>query len=257
MSPKTFLRVFVLVLTLLACLAVPGDAQAGGVCGSTYVVQWGDTLERIATICGTTVPALYAANPGISGYLYAGQVLVMPADGCNCPPASYGGAYIVQYGDTFSGIASRYGLCVNQLWAANPQIWNINYLYPGQVIYLPASAAQAVYPPASSWFVVAPTATETMVPLSYGTAPEGTPYGRIKLSNQADSEVYVSLQGTTRDDVRVINEYPVSGKMNVKIPAGWYIYVAWVGGQKYSGQFHLGGDSEHTITFYSNRVVVD
>ena len=44
--------------------------------------------------------------------------------------------------------------------------------------------------------------------------------------------------------------------MDVTIPAGWYIYVAWVGGEKYSGQFKLGGGSGQTIVFYSNKVVL-
>jgi hypothetical protein len=96
----------------------------------------------------------------------------------------------------------------------------------------------------------------TSSPLSYGTVPPGTLYGKVQLSNKANGDVYVSLQGTTRDGVSVINEYPVDGTMSVKVPAGWYVYVAWVGGQKFEGQFNLGGGSEHAITFYSKKVVV-
>ena len=248
MSRKPLAQVFVLILILVALLAVPGNARAGGVCGGTYVVEWGDTLDKIAAMCGTTVSAIYAANPGISGYLYAGQILVIPGrDYCNCPPVSYKGTYIVQYGDTFSGIALLYGVSIKDLWAANPQIWNINYLYAGQVINIPGS----------SWFSIVPTRTETPVSLSYGSVPAGTPYGKIKLSNKAKTEVYVSLQGTTRDGFHVINEYPVGGTMEVKVPAGWYIYVAWVGGRKFEGQFKLGGGSDHSITFYRDRIVVD
>ena len=248
MSRKPLAQVFVLILILIALLAVPGNARAGGVCGGTYVVEWGDTLDKIAAMCGTTVSAIYAANPGISGYLYAGQILVIPgSDYCNCPPVSYKGTYIVQYGDTFSGIALLYGVSIKDLWAANPQIWNINYLYAGQVINIPGS----------SWFSIVPTPTETPVSLSYGSVPAGTPYRKIKLSNKAKTEVYVSLQGTTRDGFHVINEYPVGGTMEVKVPAGWYIYVAWVGGRKFDGQFKLGGGSDHSITFYRDRIVVD
>ncbi len=250
MSHKSFAQVSVLVLFLLASFAVPVRVQAGGVCGGTYVVEQGETLETIAAMCGTTVSAIYTANPGISGSLYAGQVLTVPGSNYynyyDYAPVSYNGTYIVRYGDTFSGIASRFGVSIYDLWAANPYIWDINLLYVGQVIYLPAS----------SWTVIVPTPTKAPVPLSYGTVPSGTPYGTIKLSNQANGDVYVSLQGTTRDGLNVINEYPVSGTMNVNVPAGWYVYVAWVGGQKFTGQFNLGGDSEHSITFYSNRVVV-
>jgi LysM repeat protein len=252
MSHKAFTQVSVFVLLLLAFLAIPGSAQAGGGCGGTYIVQGDETLDVIAWRCDTTVSALYAANPGFSGYLYAGQTLVIPGGDYNYynnynyyAPVSFSSTYIVQVGDTFSGIASRYGVSINDLRAANPYLWDINCLYAGQVIYVPAS----------SWYPYVPTETPTS--LSYGTVPSGTPKGTIILSNKANADVYVSLQGTTRDGVEVINEYSVSGKMKVNVPAGWYIYVAWVGGQKFEGQFNLGGGSDHVISFYSNKIVVE
>lgn len=248
MSYKTFAQLFMLITILIASLASPGSAQAWSGCGNAYVVQWGDTLSGIATRCGTTVAALYAANPGISGYLYAGQVLYMPGgDYCDCPQDGYTDTYIVQRGDTFSQIAKRFGVSTNALWAANPSIWDINRIYPGQVIYVPSS----------SWLVIVPTSSETLVPRSYGSVLPKTPTGNVKLINIANAEVYVSLQGTTTDGASVINEYPVEGTMRANVPAGWYIYVAWVGGQKFSGQFKLGGDSSHTLIFYPNRVVVE
>ncbi len=257
MSRKVLAQVSALVFLLLAFFGTPLDAQAGGVCGGTYIAERGDTVDTIAAKCGTTASAIYAANPGIGGTLYAGQALTVPgrnyttsstySTSSNYAPVSYTSTYIVQYGDTFSGIASRYRVSINNLWAANPHIRDINYIYVGQVIYVPAS----------SGYTVAPASTKDSVPLSYGTVPSGTPYGAVKLSNQAGTEVYVSLQGTTRDDVKVINEYWVSGTMKVNVPAGWYVYVAWVGGHKFEGSFNLGGDSSHSITFYSNKVVVD
>ena len=138
---------------------------------------------------------------------------------------------------------------MNALWAANPYIWDINRIYPGQVLSVPASST-------SSWFRIVPVSEEPLVQRSYGTVPSGTPTGNVKLVNSANAEVYVSLQGTTNDGVNVINEYPVDGTMKVKVPAGWYIYVAWVGGQKFSGQFNLSGGSDQTIIFYIDRVVL-
>lgn len=257
MNYRRFARVIFLVVILVTFFAVPANAQAGGICGGVYVVSWGETLESIAATCGTTVSAIYAANPGISGYLYAGQVLTLPSsdygnsnnnnNNCNCPPVSYSGTYIVQHGDTFSEIASRFGVSINALWAANPNILNINLLYIGQILYIPGA----------SGFSIVPVSTETPVALSYGTVPAGTPYGKISLSNKSKTEVYVSLQGTTRDGFDVINEYPVGGTLNVKIPAGWYIYVAWVGGKKFEGQFNLTGDSNLSMKFYRDRIVVE
>ena len=255
MSRKFIPQLILLVIILLATFAQPGSAQAWSGCGSTYVVQWGDTLSGIAARCGTTVAALYAANPGISGYLYAGQVLYMPGgDYCNCPQNGYTDTYTVQRGDTFSEIAKRFGVSINQLWAANPSIWDINRIYPGQVInvpaYAPAMCRHPVHPGSDR-----PATTSPWSRVRMAACLPKTQTGNVKLINIANAEVYVSLQGTTSDGARVINEYPVEGTMKVNVPAGWYIYVAWVGGEKFSGQFKLGGDSSHTLMFYPNKVV--
>ena len=77
MTHKTFTQVSVLILMLLTFFIFPISAHAGG-CGSTYTVQPGDTLGSVANGCGITVYELYTANPGISGYLYTGQVLTIP-----------------------------------------------------------------------------------------------------------------------------------------------------------------------------------
>lgn len=269
MSSKAFAQVLFLVTILLATLAIPNGAQAGGVCGGTYVVEQGDTLDKIAAMCGITTSAIYAANPGISGTLYTGQTLMLPS-GSIIPiipipvtstpiptnnynyyygynPVNYNGTYIVQYGDTFSSIAARFGVSVQNLQAANPYLWDINYLYAGQVINLPAQAP----------IMITPTPTQAPpISLSYGSVPPGTAYGTVNLFNKARADVYVSLQGTTRDGIDVINEYSVDGKVKDNIPAGWYTYVAWVGGQEFVGEFHLGGGLNRTITFYSSRVAV-
>jgi LysM repeat protein len=275
MSVNSFARSFVPILVLLALFALPPAARAGGVCGGAYVVESGETLESIAAKCGTTVSAITAANPGIGSTVSAGQTLTVPGStysgytdpgsvyvspaygyGYSYPtnygssgyyaPVSYSGTYLVRYGDTFSGIASRYGVSINSLWAANPHIRDINYIYAGQIIHVPGSGK-----------VVVPAATQAPEHLAYGAAPSGTPLGGVRLSNQANSEVYVSLQGTTRDGVSVINEYSVNGTMKVNVPVGWYLYVAWVGGRKYSGNFNLTGNADQTITFFGHKVVAE
>lgn len=265
MSRKTFVQISVLALLLLAFLANPAVAQAGGVCGGTYIVDSGDTLNSIAAKCGTSVSAITTANPGVSDPLRAGQALKLPSSSPAgntitvsvvssepnnyntytpyVPPITYtNGTYIVRYGDTFSAIASRYGLSINQLWAANPQIWNINYLYAGQTIYIPTTGGHTAYDPNAE-----------LKPLSYGDVPAGTSYSTVKLINRSSSkEIYVSLQGTTRDGIRVIYEYPVKGSLNVKVPTGDYTYVAWANGQEFVGYFHLG-QGGRTLTFRNDN----
>jgi len=110
MSRKIITQGLLIVMILLASFAGAGSARAWSGCGSSYVVQWGDTMGGIAAKCGVTVSALYAANPWTNGYLYAGQVLVIPTGGYNHPPYNggyYTGTYTVQWGDSFSKIAQE------------------------------------------------------------------------------------------------------------------------------------------------------
>jgi LysM repeat protein len=248
MSHKTSIQAFVLILILLTAFAGPGSAQASSICGSTYVVQPGDWLSTIADHCGVTLAQMYAANQGLGYYIYPGQVLAIPGGGYSgSSSVSYSNTYTVQYGDTFAKIASRYGVSVNTLWAANGQIWNINYIYPGQVIYVPGS----------SWFNVGTSSTGTSGDLSYGTVPAKASYRTINLINYANADVYVSFQGVTKtDQVNVTFEYSVDGSRTVSIPAGQYHYVAWVGGKEFVGDFKLREGVSLSIRFYPDRVTV-
>jgi LysM repeat protein len=157
MSLKKTVNLFVLLAILLASFAMTGSALAWSGCGSTYLVQWGDTMASVAYKCGTTVDAIRQANPSIRYWLYAGQTIVIPGYPQDAgyhpyPPqhpqpqpqpqpwAHSGRTYVVQWGDTLRKIADRTGVSVYDLEAANPQIWNPNWIYYGQVINLPTPA---------------------------------------------------------------------------------------------------------------------
>ncbi len=268
MLRKVSFQVLVLALLLLTFFGTPFKAHAGGVCGGAYIVEAGDTPEIIAAMCGTSASAIYAANPGVSGALRAGQIITVPGanylipgvpiatatNTSSYPPAGYSNTYVVQTGDTFASIASRYGVSTYNLWTANQNIADINALYVGQVISVPAVFGQPTY---QIWAAIVTTSSATPSPLSYGAVPVGTVNGTILLVNKSNGDVYVSLRGTTRDGNNIIREYPVNGTMEVKAPAGWYAYVAWVGGQKFEGQFNLPQEADHSITFYSNKVSVE
>jgi LysM repeat protein len=168
MANKSLIRLVLLAAVLMGSFASVGNVRAGGYCGATYTVQWGDTLGRIASICGVTVNSLYAANPGLGTYIYAGQVINIYASAPPVPPyPSYGGTYVVQYGDTLRKIANRIGSTVSDILAVNPQIQNPNLIYVGQVINLPAHPAYYTVCYGDTLFKIATRFGTTVASLQY------------------------------------------------------------------------------------------
>ena len=93
-----------------------------GSSGGSYVVQPGDTLTAIAARAGTSVSQL-AGNNGLDPMapLLSGTVLQLSGSGqtSSLPQSSSGGSYVVQPGDTLSGIAARAGMSLSDLAALN------------------------------------------------------------------------------------------------------------------------------------------
>ena len=111
-----------------------------------YVVKSGDSLYSIALMFGTTVNAILLANPQITNpsLIYPGMVLRIPVPSPGPTPPHHGMRYVVKSGDTMYKIARAYGISLNALIKANPQISNPNVLTPGQVIFIPVSGASDV-----------------------------------------------------------------------------------------------------------------
>lgn len=119
-----------------------------------YTVKSGDTLSAIASRYGMTVNALVTLN-GIqnANLIYPGQVLRVADSGAGStvtkkattPITSTGTqTYTVRYGDTLSGIASRYGTSTSTLASVNG-ISNPNWIYPGQVLKLSGGSSARSY----------------------------------------------------------------------------------------------------------------
>ena len=127
-----------------------------------YVVKSGNSLAWIAQKYGVSVQALAAANSIHNvNIIYVGQVLTIP--GCSTSPAPTATAtpavtatpvptatsaptatpgmmmpmtYTVKPGDSLSAIAAHFGVNVHYLAQVNG-IWNINFIYVGQVVVIP------------------------------------------------------------------------------------------------------------------------
>jgi LysM repeat protein len=96
--------------------------------GGTYVVQWGDTLGAIAARMGVSYYDILAVNPQIwnPSLIYGGQVINLPA----AAPVYH----TVQSGETLRIISGYYGTSVYSLQLLNPQLYDPNWIYAGQVI---------------------------------------------------------------------------------------------------------------------------
>jgi LysM repeat protein len=93
---------------------------------------------------GVSLAALELANPQITNpdLIFPGQVVVVPV-GSFPPP----GTYVVQPGDTLSGIAELFTVTLAALEAANPQITNPDRIFPGQVVHIPGGVQTYVVQP--------------------------------------------------------------------------------------------------------------
>lgn len=143
MNTKKFVQIFVLAAMLFSAFVSTTAAYAASSCGTSVTVVSGDTLRKIAYRCGTTVSALQRANPevGNGNLIYPGQVLRLP--GATLPVDNSHFIYIVARGDTMKSLSARFGVPVDVLLAANPDITNVNLIYEGQRL----NVTQGIVPP--------------------------------------------------------------------------------------------------------------
>jgi LysM repeat protein len=145
-------------------------APAGS--GGAYVVQPGDTLTGIASRAGLSPDSLAAANGlSLNGVLISGTVLHLSGGAAMVPASttvpvsttssSSSGAYVVQPGDTLTAIATRAGVSMPSLAAANG-LDPSRVLVSGTVLHLSGSPAMA-------------SSASAAVSQPVGTAAEGSP----------------------------------------------------------------------------------
>jgi LysM repeat protein len=137
--------------------AVPTSAPTAAPSFTTYVVQRGDSLGRIARQFGTTVAALQRLNNITNASrIFTGQVLRIPVAG-NAPapaptsaaqpgaPASPAPAtYVIERGDRLINIARKFNTTLTALLAVNPGL-DPNRIFAGQTINLPPTQATRSY----------------------------------------------------------------------------------------------------------------
>ena len=185
--------------TVLATIGLPGAAHA---CDAFYETKPGETLAGIAYKCGTTVSALIANNPELSGRsgLRSGVIVKMPTTASGQVPwsSSYadkptklpgsahvehvptqtqvpdnnrkGPYYRISYGDTLGEIAARHGVSIWDIMLINPGIKNPHLLRAGEYIRLPYGS-RTVPAPRTKTAVFRGRQTISVVPMP---TPKGT-----------------------------------------------------------------------------------
>ena len=219
--------------SILALLLLFGVVTA--VSALTYRVTWGDTLSGIASRFGTSITTLLQANPQVTNpnLIYVGQELEIPTDGgvtptppppgttpTPVPPPTGSQTYIVQSGDTLSGIARRFNTTVTAIAQASG-ITNINLIYVGQVLTIPGGGSGTPVPPVGSSFALGAQtlnlnnqarleeAGMTWIKYQYKWPSEGTLANLESLINAAHNKGLKILVTVTGD-----TSYPAADSIN-------------------------------------------
>ena len=133
----------------------PGSCPAGTF---AYTVQPGDSMWSIANRFGVSLDALIAANPQIPNpaVIFPGQIVCVPRGTTPgpCPPGTF--SYTVQPGDSMWSIARKFGVSLDALIRANPQITNPSLIFPGQIVCVPRGTSPGPCPPGTFAYTVRP-----------------------------------------------------------------------------------------------------
>lgn len=124
------------------CLLLAAAVQAQTVT-VRHTLQPGETLYQLSRKYGVSVMQILGCNPTVvPDSVRAGDVVLIPSSG-----VADGGCremHRIQKGETVWGIARKYGLTVDELLAANPQVESSDYkLKKGKMLCIPYPAAQA------------------------------------------------------------------------------------------------------------------
>jgi peptidoglycan endopeptidase LytE len=214
MINQKWLLIFICSVMLFTMLASPSNALAGSTpCGGSVTVASGDTLQKIANRCSTSVNALKLANNITNvNSIKVGQVLVMP--GALIKGNAGIDIYIVNHRDTLSQIARDFKTTLSNLLKLNPSITNPNLIFAGYRLNVPSLST----PP-----------QPTPIPSPTTTPPPTT--GQIYIVQKGDTmskiakRLGISLTALVKANPQVtnINRIYVGQKLN--IPDGVSVYI--------------------------------
>ncbi|OEH86467.1 hypothetical protein BHU72_13665 [Desulfuribacillus stibiiarsenatis] len=133
--------------------------------GVPYVIRSGDTIFLLSKRFHIPMDNILHFNPKIDpDNLQIGQTICLPLDPC---PENQ--SYTIQAGDTFYRLANRYGLSVDAIVRANPNV-NPDALQIGQKICMPKPIP--VHCPSDRYYIVQPGDTLYKIATRYNVTVE-------------------------------------------------------------------------------------
>ena len=224
MSKKS-MRLFLILVVLVVTLAFRVGPASAQTTYTTYVVQRGDTLGKIAAKYCTTWTVIYDLNRDViynPNVIYPGTVLTVPL---NCTGSEGGSGtgtgtpvdsgprlhamgtysapyYTVTWGDTLYSIGLRFGIPWQSIARANGIPYT--YIYAGQRLLIPGGSTGSTPPPTNQpgtpiRITFQPGATTAS---AVGTIEQNTPASFILWANAGQT---MTVQTVSRGDALVIS----------------------------------------------------
>lgn len=171
----------------------PAASAAPATGGGSYTVKSGDTLGAIAARHNVSLSDIFSWNglnmrsviyPGQKVKVRAGEAAapaapaLQPASAPAAPaapapaspaPAAPTGSYTIKAGDTLSAIASRHGVRLSDILAAN-QLKMTTVIFPGNKLVIPGASGQAAPPTPAPAATVTPLVPSSFLGFSYPAA---------------------------------------------------------------------------------------
>jgi LysM repeat protein len=202
------------IVRAVSTAALFSTVFAGSAFASTYTVQRGDTLSKIASKHQTTVTEIKQLNGLKSDMIYVNQQLkindapepTVPTQVAPAPPAPVTvSVYTVKSGDYLGKIAKIYGTTVQQLKSLNGLTSDM--IYVGQQLKVSTQTTVVTPPP-----VVPTPSTPTSPTTTVYTVKSGDYLGKIAKQYGMTVQALKSLNGLTSDLIFVGQVLKVSGQ---------------------------------------------
>lgn len=158
------------VAVLLGLLLVIAGVMPAWAQEPLHIVQAGETLSSIAARYGVSAQALAQANQLTNrDWIYVGQRLRIPSQGGSAFASSPVGYHVVNYGESLTTIAWKYGVSVEDLVRANA-LPNPNFVFAGQRLVIPSGGAQTEAAGGEITHIVQAGQTLTSIAARYGVS---------------------------------------------------------------------------------------